>query len=500
MTTLDSRVIRITRWLLEHDGPRSTAQLAADLGLSERVVRYRLPVVERYLRGWGAELTRRRGSGLLVEADADLRRRILDDLTSRSEAPRVYTPAERARLVLAALLWAAPAITSLEDIHRELEVSKASARRDLHAAEPWLERNGLALVRRPGRGLAVVGTERQIRRATVQLVLETLPEETLLALFRRRADRERLLARLPVGLRERLLALAIDQVAEAVAESPLSGRLRTGRGEAVFALYLAVTVDRLRAGHRVEQETGLQRSVMHHPVSELVDGVARELVRVAEVAVDDVEVAAITEFLLGLDALEIVGDAPTGLASSVIDRVLSGAAERLHPALADDAELRRSLGAHLERLAVRLRHGLPAHNPLLAEVRERYPDVFAAARALADGIGDAFAGEIGDDEVGFLTMYLSGALERARLRPRRRALVVCPSGMATAWVLVSRVQAEFPELELAQVLSEQGYDRLDHSDFDLVISTVPVPERGAPVVVVGPLLPASDVERVSRLL
>ena len=105
-----------------------------------------------------------------------------------------------------------------------------------------------------------------------------------------------------------------------------------------------------------------------------------------------------------------------------------------------------------------------------------------------------------EDELGFVTMYLSGAMERAHLRPRRRAMVVCPSGMATAWVLVSRLQAEFPELSLVQVLSAVDYEQQDTSDFNIVISTVSLPEIDAPVVVVSPLLSSSDVEAVGAML
>ena len=101
------------------------------------------------------------------------------------------------------------------------------------------------------------------------------------------------------------------------------------------------------------------------------------------------------------------------------------------------------------------------------------------------------------DEVGFITMYLSGAMERAHLRPRKQALVVCPSGMATAWVLVSRLQAEFPQLALAEVLSAPKYEERDTSNFDVVISTIPLQEDGAPVVVVSPLLSSADVRLLS---
>lgn len=496
---LDSRVIRILRWLIDQDRMRSTASLAADLGLSQRVVRYRLTSVESYLADWGLVLGRRRGAGLRVEAAAEIRAAIIADLESQAQVPRVYSPHERSRLLLAALLWAAPSMTSLEDIHLEIEVSKASARRDLQAVEPWLVRNGLPLVRKPGKGMMVVGSERRIRQIMVQLILETVPENVLLAQLYGE-DPQHLAARVPIGLRERLLALPLREAADAIAASPLSNRLISGRGDVVFALYLAVSLARLRLGRTVEVEAGLQRSVMDHPISECVEGLLVQLESLVGAPLEQAETTAITEYLLGLDALEAVGESQEPVVGEVAERALDIAGEHLHPALADDAELRRGLSAHLERLTVRLRHGLPIHNPLLSEVKDRYPDVHAVARLIAEEVGDAFAARIVEDEVGFVTMYLSGAMERARLKPRRRALVVCPSGMATVWVLTSRIQAEFPELDLVAVLSEQGYEQLDHCDFDLVISTVPVAADSAPVVVVNPLLAASDVARVTALV
>ena len=92
-------------------------------------------------------------------------------------------------------------------------------------------------------------------------------------------------------------------------------------------------------------------------------------------------------------------------------------------------------------------------------------------------------------------MYLSGALERGQLRPRKRAMVVCPSGMATSWFLVSRLQAEFPELALVDVQSASSYDP-SKGDYDVVISTVPLVMDDADVVVVSPLLSSTDVRTI----
>ncbi len=496
---LDTRVIRMARWLIDQEKPRSTAEMANDLGLSERVIRYRLATAEKFLEAEGASLTRQRGLGLVVAADAETRERIRSNLAERMEAPRVYTPGEREHLLLAALLWSAPDVISLDQLNIELEVSKTSARRDLHRCEPWLERNGLPLLRKPGKGLVLTGSERQIRRAMVQLFLEAVPADVLEELTNFEfSDAQLIRTRVPEGLRERLGSLPLWECSQGVRSIELREGSLDGNAEVVFALYLAVTAARSEAGRDIRLDAGQRVSLMDHPASETVRGLMDVLVGKG-IELPAEERAGITEYLLGLDALALINREPIDI-SAALDHFLAEAAKLLHPSLADDAELRTSLALHLGRLGVRLRHGLPIHNPLLAEVIARYPDVYAVTNQLAAAVGDHFGAALNDDEVGFLTMYLSGAMERSHLRPRKRALVVCPSGMATVWVLVSRIQAEFPELALVQVLSARGYEEVDDTEFDLVIATIPLPSRRAPVVVVSPLLSAADVRRVNSIL
>ncbi len=497
--SLDSRVIRITRWLLDQSRPRSTADLAMDLGLSERVVRYRLGVAENYLESMGASLSRLRGSGLLVNADDALRQAIGVDLSERSGAPLVYSPEERERQLLASLLWAAPEIVSLDRLNEELHVSKTSARRDLHRCEPWLDRMGLPLVRKPGKGLLVMGTELSIRRALLQLFLEAVPGDVLDVLANTEVAEASAAARLPTGVRERFSGLAVVACSKAVRASSLRGALAEGNSELVFSLYLAISVARCLDDKPIALETGQLVSLIDHPASDGVRDLAESIADAGIARLSDGEIAGLTEYLLGLDALVRVQREEPEL-GELLEQILDVSGYRLHPSLAEDVELRRGLSLHLQRLAVRLRHGLPVHNPLLGEITARYPDVHKVSLDLGELISSHIGVDIGLDEVGFITMYLAGAMERGHLRQRRKALVVCPGGMATAWVLVSRIQAEFPELSIVEVKSASSYEQEHGADFDLVISTVPLESELAPVVVVNPLLPAADVRRVRALI
>jgi transcriptional antiterminator len=115
-------------------------------------------------------------------------------------------------------------------------------------------------------------------------------------------------------------------------------------------------------------------------------------------------------------------------------------------------------------------------------------------------LGDAI---VPPEEIGFLTMYLAGSLERNRLRPKIRVTVVCPAGMATAWILVSRLLAVFPQVEISRVVSKTAFERgRDDVATDVVVSTVPVgddPDR-RPSIVVSPLLRDRDIKRLSHVL
>jgi len=276
----------------------------------------------------------------------------------------------------------------------------------------------------------------------------------------------------------------------------------TGPMAMVATLYLAIVTRRVRAGRQAELRSGQLRSLIDHPVAAAAARIAAAVEKDANLTLGEADIAAITEFLLGFVELVDASLATQADDELVIDQLVASAAARLHPSLAEDVQLRRSLGEHLRRLRVRLRYGLPVTNPLDQEVRQRYPDVYRVASdivAALHPVGDAV---VPQEEVGFLTMYLAGSLERNRLRPKIRITVVCPAGMATAWILVSRLSAEFPNIEITRVVSKTAFESdVDLAATDLVVSTIPLDElKTVQTVVVSPLLRERDLRHLSRIL
>lgn len=498
---LTSRQVRCVEWLLDQERPRTIAEIASNLRLSPRMVRTDLDGIERYLHTFEVDVQRRRGLGVWLEAEPDAFLELREAFAALDEhaAIRVFSPDDRLRLALFTLLSAAPDPVTVDTMSRRLEVSLTSARRDMIRVEEWLDSQGLFLARQPGVGMSVIGTESAIRSALMKLLLEAVPSPAIgdwLA-----GDEWWRVAGVSAGIRDFLRELPLVECHRVVQASETL-RAQAEAGHPWLAADLAITVSRIRSGHGLKFEKGAMRSLRDHPVWETAELTAVALRDLAGADLSRHEVAGITEHLLGLVELGTSRDQGSAPADLLVRAAVELAAKELHVGLADDQELIRSLTEHVDRLRVRLQYSLPVHNPLLNDVAARYPDVHDVAKRAAALIEDRIGASVSEDEAGFVTMYLSGALERMRLRPRTRAVVMCPAGVATAWILVSRIQAEFPELDLVEVVSAGSIDADRRFDADVIISTVDIGPRigEVPVVVVSALLPDEDIRRVSRRL
>jgi mannitol operon transcriptional activator len=495
---LDTRQARIARRLLEAAGPMNVDTLASELDLTPRVVRYNLGSIDAFLGAADLRLVRRRGVGLWLDGEATTRRRLLARL-EETVGPAVVDANDRRARVIVALLDAFPEPVRLESLEGELGVSRPTVRRDVRSAESWLEGHRLHLRRRPGVGVVVLGSETEVRSGLLAILLDSVPASDLAERAEMPSDAAHRRDPARTGVESFVAALSLPTF-RAILEAEVGEA--DDRGLLTASVALAIAGRRIRRGRPARLAGGRLRSLLDHPASEIAARIAGRMAEAIGQPLGNADVAAITESLLGLVELADTRTLPGTRELRLIDRIVTLAAGRLHPSLADDTQLRDSLLEHLHRLRVRLRYGIPVSNPLQNEVRSRYPEVYAVATDVLAEVGPVGGFAIPPEEVGFLTMYLAGSLERHRLRPKIRVTVVCPAGMATAWILVSRLLAEFPQVEIAQVVSKTAFE-LDPEGpaTDLIVSTVPLEhEDVGPSLVVSPLLHERDVRRLSRIL
>jgi mannitol operon transcriptional antiterminator len=138
-----------------------------------------------------------------------------------------------------------------------------------------------------------------------------------------------------------------------------------------------------------------------------------------------------------------------------------------------------------------------------AGLPEKYEKEHAVAEEVSTLVCEFTGVTLPRSEINNLVVLLRAAFIRNRSYRFDRVMVICPSGMATAQLLVARLHARFPNLSNLEVISLRDLTPTLISSADLVLTTVPLPRQYAnnpKVIQVHPLLMPEDIETITRFL
>ena len=162
-----------------------------------------------------------------------------------------------------------------------------------------------------------------------------------------------------------------------------------------------------------------------------------------------------------------------------------------------------NLAKHVTPLAVRLTYRMQMANPLLADIKTRFPLAYVMASEASTVLRDAY-GELSEDEIGYIALSFALALDRQQsgISARKNILVVCASGAGSAHLLEHRFREAFGS-SLGTILTcdAQSVRSADLSGVDCVFTTVALSVTlPVPVFQVSAFLDDSDIPVVRRAL
>jgi len=499
---LNQRRVALLRLLLAPgDRTHTVPTLAKRLGVSERLIRYDLAEIGDWVRHRGAQVRHDPRAGICIHGDCE---RVLADLESLAKSGKppaeyVLAPTERHNWIMTLLLEREEPV-SIGALADQLGVSRGTVYSDLKAVEERLRHYGLQLVKRPREGVAVAGPETGIRQALVALALERIGMDQLLLTIAQCEQEDRWDLELydlppPHCFRAALRALRVVE--------HFTGLSLTDVWFAEAVLHLAFALHRVSRSRPAEFTASSDTDPSVWQTARLL---IDQVETISGTPMPASEVAPLAGLLqkAGLRVGPADRQSLRSTDATPLARKFAAIAESLLAVdLANDSDFISALALHLQPIPHRLAHSPSIVNPLLDQIREAYPELFAVARRAAQVLEQAWGLPIPEAEVGYLTMHLGAALERRRIpRARRvRVVAVCSSGVGTARLLASRLQAALPGVELVAVTSLFSLrETLAASPCDLVVATCPVPALEVPVVQVSPLLFASDLRAIQAAL
>ena len=518
MTALTTRQRDLLQHLLDAEGPLASAALAEQMDLTPRQVSYGLKGLQGWLAQRDVHLNVTPGVGVALDCSGERASSLRGELNGGKQFQLILTPEQRQQL-LALLLLEVDEPFILQQLQQLLDMSRTTVLGDLDALEPWLSQHKLQLKRRPNYGIEIGGAEQARRQALGAWAWGETPfgpalvrlthgdgshVESLYFSLQEDARLSPMVQRAATIVGRWKLQRIFSQVA--YAEKQLGGRF-SDDAVLYLALCFAIQATRVEDGHFVqvsEEDAAWLKERSVWPIAKEMAN--RACWGVGRPWPED-EVASIAMHLLAAARNERwPGDLEVDASfAGLLDRLMEHIAARYEiAALEQDRTLQDGIVVHAVPAYLRGRFQLwmPAP-PAATTLSPKYAFEHHLSRELAQQMEQQLDARLPEGEINNIALLLRAAYIRERPHRVREVIVVCPSGMATAQLLVARLKTRFPRLSEPRVISLRELDAARLASADLVISTTPLPPafaHFANVIQVHPLLLPQDVEAITNWL
>ena len=384
-------------------------------------------------------------------------------------------------------------------------ISRTQLEKILEAAGAWFAKNHIVFERHRGKGISILYSEFNYRLALLNFYLEYKAE-----FYQPEAARSSRMAAVDdfeyTALCNALDGFDVDNVAEAVAglETRFGFRLSYTSNVSLLLL-VSLCIIRQRKG-KIAQ--------VPQPPACKTDGLSDEMV--TNVLVEDLQARFSLqiprqerEFLLFVIAVsEIQGyandrsrrtyEAANIELCQLTVKFVNLVSEITNVDLRDDKFFVTQMFLQLKAMIARLKYQTGFKNPLLRQIKAKYPNLMAMAWSAGNIFEKELQLDINEHEAAYLALHIGGAIERSSAN--LRACIVCDYGIGISQILREKIQRALPELKITSVFSNRELRSIRGEACDFIISTVPLEGMtlGKPVVIVGHLLDSGDVEKIEE--
>lgn len=132
---------------------------------------------------------------------------------------------------------------------------------------------------------------------------------------------------------------------------------------------------------------------------------------------------------------------------------------------------------HLMFMVNRLRFHVPLKNPMLEDLREKYPLAYQMAGIAAQVVSEEYQLEVTEDERGYLASYFGVFLTEVDLQQEKtfRVAVVCGTGRVTARLVAVQLKKILDSSAEMQLFADEKVSTELLNTFDIVLTTVELP-------------------------
>lgn len=336
----------------------------------------------------------------------------------------------------------------LDELAYEMNIGRTTLVSDIKKLREELEEYGLSIIGKTSKGLMLQGTETDIRKYVLEKNYSQIYDEYPL-------DSE-----------------IVDEISEMFLKYSLEKNVQQS-----FQKFIILMLDRFLTGHYIgnlsAEYYNLTSRQEFHMVNELIDKIADIL---------QVEFP-IEEKLFAL--LPIVGMRTPAdihqMSEIKLDEKIGVLLDKIFYQIQQEMEISIEVGKfeeefsyHLMFMLNRLRFGVHLVNPLLDDLKEKYPLAYEMAGVATKVIAKEYGMAVNEDERGYLAAYFGVFLTEKDLQRRRKAqiAVVYEVGIVTARLIAAQLKRVLGMSAELTLLADNKVNSHILNQYDIVLTTV----------------------------
>ena len=265
-----------------------------------------------------------------------------------------------------------------------------------------------------------------------------------------------------------------------------------------FLLHVSIMMDRIKHKHNIIYKEYQQEDDFY---VQLANNYYEVLKEVVDIQLNENEINYLSSLFAGKLNLSQHDDSKN--IKLLIDLILKDVNELYGIDFQTDEQLKNSLLVHLVGLKNRIKYNTFLKNPMIEDIKKRFPILFDISVYMADEIQDCFHVHLYEEEISYITLHLMGALERNSETVRKSIVIISPVGQSGVRYFSNKLShIHHFEIFIKSVLSIHEVDKICLYQPDLVISfeeNIEI-DKEYPVYYVKNLLNDEDIENIFYLL
>lgn len=502
---LNKRCSQLLYKIINSNVHDSITFLSESFEVSNRTIRYDLDKIDVFLlNSQLPQLIRKPNEGISYDCNLVEKNKIIELLSITDSYEYILSQKERIIIILSELLANKNNIT-IDKLADLLFVSRSTIIKDKEKVKEWLINRNLDLISYKPYGIKIIGDEKYLRKATIELLTNNVDVYDALNLIKSskisKVDygldkyQKEFFKEIDISYIENCVCIAEEQLEVKFSDEAFSG----------LVVHIAIAVKRIEQNKDIVMSKDEIISLQTSNEFVVASSIAEMLENRFNVVIPIDEIGYMTIHLLGSNvSVSKNQDEDWMMIELITNNFIEKVGTELNIDLAYDKQLFDGLMQHMRPTIYRLKHGLTLKNPLLNEIKQSYSKLFTVIKSYSSDIESFSINKLSDEEIGYLTLHFGAAIERNKDSNKElvNVLLVCATGIGTAKFVSSKIQSLFNVHIVDTISYHQVKEVLKNKSVDLIITTVPIKitDNTIQCIEVNPFLTEKNINEISLAL